>query len=208
MKYLSAEMIDAMVSSGCTAEQIAAVVKAGLLSYEAELQEKRANDRERQARHRMSRDVTVTGRDPQEQKGVPLPPLVPPPFPNNPNHPPIIPPSPPQKHTIGRPDDVDEQVWRDFEKHRRAKRAPITATALAQIRREAEKAGFSMNDTLREIIGRNWQGVKAEWLTEEKNGTRKTTKSQQVGDVLAGALAKLDQQFMEESNRLIAPPVV
>ena len=57
---LSASMIDAMVSAGCTAEQLAAVIKADIAERESAANDRRARDAERQRRRRMSRDVTVT----------------------------------------------------------------------------------------------------------------------------------------------------
>ena len=64
---LTPAMIDALVASGCTAEQLAAVVKAALAEDEARREAKRAGNRERQRRHRlnnaMSRDVTHVTRD-------------------------------------------------------------------------------------------------------------------------------------------------
>lgn len=61
---LSPALIDAMVASGCSVEQMAAVMKAALAEEEARRAEKRAKDAERQRKHRskgeMSRNVTVT----------------------------------------------------------------------------------------------------------------------------------------------------
>jgi hypothetical protein len=55
--------IDAMLAAGCTAEQLAAVVRAHEAGREIRAAEKRAKDAERQRRHRESRNVTVTTRD-------------------------------------------------------------------------------------------------------------------------------------------------
>ena len=62
---LSAAIIDAMIASGCTAEQLAAVIKADLAERDGQVAEKRQKDAERQRRHRhaVSRDVTVTDGD-------------------------------------------------------------------------------------------------------------------------------------------------
>ena len=48
----------------------------------------------------------------------------------------------------GRPDDVTEQTWNDFAEQRKASKAPLTATALEGIRREAGKAGISLEAAL------------------------------------------------------------
>ena len=57
---LSPAVLDAMLSAGCSAEQIVAVVKADMVERERAADERRAKDAERQRRHRASRDVTVT----------------------------------------------------------------------------------------------------------------------------------------------------
>lgn len=67
-----------------------------------------------------------------------------------------------------KPDDVQDQTWRDFVAHRKAKRAAINETALAGIRREAEKAGWTLEAALAETVSRGWQGFKADWVGPAK----------------------------------------
>lgn len=74
----------------------------------------------------------------------------------------------PVNQKISKPDEVSEQVWLDFLQLRKAKRAALTATALEGIRREAVKAGLSLNDALATSCRRGWQGFEAAWLREEK----------------------------------------
>lgn len=69
-----------------------------------------------------------------------------------------------KNNTASRPDDVSEGVWLDFAALRKAKRAPITQTALQGIRREAHKAGWPIEDALKECVARGWQGFNAEWV--------------------------------------------
>lgn len=64
-----------------------------------------------------------------------------------------------------KPEDVSETVWSDFLTIRKAKRAPLTATALEGIEREAAKAGMSLHQALQVCCARGWQGFKAEWAT-------------------------------------------
>lgn len=64
------------------------------------------------------------------------------------------------------PSGVDEQVWQDFLAHRKAKRSPLTATALAGIEREASKAGYSLEDALMTCCSRGWVGFKADWVDD------------------------------------------
>lgn len=63
-----------------------------------------------------------------------------------------------------RPADVSESVWADFLSLRKAKRAPLTETALVAIQREAEKAGWALEAALTECVARGWQAFKAGWV--------------------------------------------
>ena len=64
--------------------------------------------------------------------------------------------------------DVPETVIRDFKKLRNKLRAPITETAAAGIRREAEKAGITVEAALRMCCERGWRGFKAEWVMQSQ----------------------------------------
>lgn len=63
-----------------------------------------------------------------------------------------------------KPEGVSEQVWADFTAHRKARKAPISETALVGIQREAEKAGWSLEAALSECVSRGWQSFKADWV--------------------------------------------
>jgi uncharacterized protein YdaU (DUF1376 family) len=65
------------------------------------------------------------------------------------------------------PDGVALDVWDGFLKVRKAKKAPVTATAIAGIEREARKAGWSLNAALSECCTRGWAGFKADWVKDE-----------------------------------------
>ncbi len=71
------------------------------------------------------------------------------------------------------PDDVPESVWADFLTIRKAKRAPMTATALQSIQREADKAGISIADALATCCERGWQSFKAEWAAPTRPSARR-----------------------------------
>lgn len=62
------------------------------------------------------------------------------------------------------PADVEQSVWDDFLKIRKANRAPLTDTALAGIKREAQKAGVSLQSALELCCERGWRGFKADWV--------------------------------------------
>jgi hypothetical protein len=67
-------------------------------------------------------------------------------------------------NTTPPPDGVDITVWQDFLKLRKAKRAPMTDTALDGIRKEADKAGLSLGDALAMCCKRGWQGFESDWI--------------------------------------------
>lgn len=178
---LSAAVIDAMVAAGCTAEQLAAAMKADLSDQEARKESKRANNAERQRRFKSRRRgeavddnagnalPCVTERDPS---------LSPSSFPQTPNqHPHTHPDNKPARKGRGetsklappaKPETVKDQTWADFLAHRKAKGAPLSETALAGIKREAEKAGWPLEAALVETMTRGWQAFKAEWVDERK----------------------------------------
>lgn len=71
-----------------------------------------------------------------------------------------------KQDSIQKPDEVQNQVWIDFLKHRKTKKADLTQTALDGIIREAAKSNFTLNDALTESITRGWVGFKAEWVNK------------------------------------------
>lgn len=78
----------------------------------------------------------------------------------------------PQKNTSAAappPDGVSPSTWADFLKLRKAKKAPMTDTALQGIRLEAGKAGITLEEALKTCCKRGWQGFEAGWI----NGNHK-----------------------------------
>ena len=70
------------------------------------------------------------------------------------------------------PEGVSDQVWQDFKKSRKTMRAAITQSAIDGIKREADKAGWSLEDALRECCARGWRGFKAEWVADKETPAR------------------------------------
>lgn len=70
---------------------------------------------------------------------------------------------PAKAQKVVKPSDVPENVWRDFLAVRKAKKAPLTPTALAGITREVGKAGISLTRALTICIERNWVGFRNDW---------------------------------------------
>ena len=85
-----------------------------------------------------------------------------------------------------------------------SKKAQITQTVINDIAKQANMAGWTLEDALKETIVRNWQSFKADWVAS------KTTFAQQVADIARTtvpgkkerdpALVKLDQ------DKLITKP--
>lgn len=61
---------------------------------------------------------------------------------------------------------IDPRVATDFRAHRKAKKAPITATAIEGIKREAAKAGITLQAALEMCCLRGWVGFKADWVSD------------------------------------------
>jgi len=66
--------------------------------------------------------------------------------------------------TVEAPEGVSQEVWQEFIAHRKAKKAKVTELVIEGIGKEASKAGWSLEDALKETIVRNWQSFKAEWV--------------------------------------------
>lgn len=71
---------------------------------------------------------------------------------------------------VARPDDVSESVWADFLDVRKKRRAPLTATALAGICKQATIAGITVQAALEVACARGWQSFNAEWLGSSRVG--------------------------------------
>ena len=62
-----------------------------------------------------------------------------------------------------RPDDISETLWADFLTIRKAKKAPVTATVIAGLRREAKLAGIEFSLVVATCCERGWASFKADW---------------------------------------------
>lgn len=84
------------------------------------------------------------------------------------------------KHKINTPSGVALTLWSDFLVLRRAKKLPVTDTALQGIKRESEKAGISLNDAITICCERGWGSFKAEWLKAEPTKESQAWRSDDV----------------------------
>jgi hypothetical protein len=73
------------------------------------------------------------------------------------------------KKEIEAPEGVSPEVWDSFVKQRKAKKAQITDNVMTAIQKEANKAGWSLDAALNEIVVRNWQSFKAEWVQPKQS---------------------------------------
>jgi hypothetical protein len=64
-------------------------------------------------------------------------------------------------------ENVDEAIVKDFLALRKAKKSPVTQTAINGIKREAAKAKLSLEQALEICCIRGWQGFKAEWVKND-----------------------------------------
>jgi hypothetical protein len=65
---------------------------------------------------------------------------------------------------------VREQIAKDWLKIRKAKKAPLTLTALDGIREEAAKVGLTLPQAIKIACESGWQGFKAEWVKPAQHG--------------------------------------
>jgi hypothetical protein len=63
--------------------------------------------------------------------------------------------------------DVSPEVVTEFHKVRKTLRAPITGLAVKGIRREAAKAGMSIEAALLMCVERSWRGFNADWVKDK-----------------------------------------
>ena len=84
-----------------------------------------------------------------------------------------------KKNAVACPSDVGLQEWEDWLALRKAKKAPVTETVLKSARKEAEKAGITLNAFLTIWCARGSQGLQADWL---KTNERQSF-AQQAADV-------------------------
>ena len=83
------------------------------------------------------------------------------------------------KNTSAPPDGVSPKVWADFLKTRKTK---ITDTAIDGIRREANKAGISLEAALETSCARGWQSFRADWMRDGVNATKTPISFKQSDD--------------------------
>ena len=76
---------------------------------------------------------------------------------------------------VATPDGVSPEVWSQFVKQRKTKKAQITDLVMAGIQREADRAGYTLEKALTEVVVRNWTSFKAEWVAEKSDNSMTKT---------------------------------
>jgi hypothetical protein len=170
---LSAAVIDALLATGATREQLAAAVKADIAERKAaelaKLEKKREGNRTRQQRKResdrnaKSRVTAVTERDARDTPPVGSP--------KDNNQTPSLPPaevpepngSSPQPRAWALPAGVPLQVWQDFKRNRERKRLPNTETAWKtfndDLRRISAQTGIPPPKLIEMCTAKGWASI-------------------------------------------------
>ena len=203
---ITAAVLDAMLASGCTADQIVAAVKASLSDHAATRDERDDRRRElakaRQQRRRdklkaapVTRDVTPAPRARVEDKPL-----------TTVQEPQLLFEEKKAEKPSGRDaaefraafPDLDPERLEALIKLRKAKRAPLSAYAAKLFRADLEKCGLSITAGADLVISRNWLTVKPEWLQGRQQqgppGTRRMSKAEQTGEDLAREIYDLQQR--------------
>lgn len=173
--------------SGLTVEQMQFLADKGMsladaIEFARMFDKPRSANAERQARYRRRRkgddegNVTRNVTDNADSNVTPSLSPAPSSFPQTPNqhpHPHTHPDNTPARKGRGsklqppaKPDGVKDQTWADFLDLRARKRADVTATAVDGLRREASKAGWTLEEALTETVTQGWQGFRADWVKE------------------------------------------
>jgi len=67
------------------------------------------------------------------------------------------------------PEGVSVEVWNSFVKQRKARKAQITERVMKSIKEQAKIAGWTLDNALNEIVVRNWQTFKSDWVAVKPN---------------------------------------
>jgi uncharacterized protein YdaU (DUF1376 family) len=104
------------------------------------------------------------------------------------------------KTLVPTPEGVSTATWNDFQTLRKSKKAPVTAAAMDGIKREAEKAGWTLENALIECCSRGWTGFKSEWVSENKQNRQQPETIDQMID-RSSAQAERVRAFLERTSQ-------
>jgi len=69
--------------------------------------------------------------------------------------------------SVAPPDGVSQSVWDEFVAHRKRKKETVSKLVVAGIQKEADKAGWTLEDALSETVIRGWKSFKAIWVAKK-----------------------------------------
>lgn len=82
----------------------------------------------------------------------------------------------PKNKLVKKPYGVSDQLWSDLKSAWKAKRKPVTETAISKIAKVSHETGASIADVIFMIVDGNWQGVESEWV---RNKLKSSPRAQQ-----------------------------
>jgi hypothetical protein len=85
-----------------------------------------------------------------------------------------------RKDTDLKPPDVSQETWSDYLTLRKSKKAPVTASVLKSLRKDASAIGWSLEQVLEAQIKNGWQGFNPEWVASKKETPPAATTLQSV----------------------------
>ena len=74
---------------------------------------------------------------------------------------------------IQAPQGVSLEVWESFLSQRKLSKATVTETVIKSIQKEADKANWTLEQALSEIVARGWRGFKADWVIKTQDKSEK-----------------------------------
>lgn len=104
------------------------------------------------------------------------------------------------------PDGVSNDVWESFLQVRKAKKAPVTTVAIAGIEKEAQKAGYTLEQALAMCCTRGWAGFKAAWVVEKQTESERTR--DQMHQLTRGLATPKPQPFWAKTEPVEVIPNV
>jgi len=83
---------------------------------------------------------------------------------------------------VATPEGVPDSLWEDFLAIRKAKKLPMTETAMEGLKREAASASKSLSEVLKICCERGWGGFNAKWLERDlpTGGSKQLTMQEEM----------------------------
>jgi uncharacterized protein YdaU (DUF1376 family) len=90
---------------------------------------------------------------------------------------------------VATPEGVSDDLWNDFKAIRKAKRSPVTQRVIDGLNVEAKKAGWTLEEVVKECVLRGWQSFKADWV-KDKNSQPQLSKNAELVQRVGGGLTR------------------